>query len=148
MHTYSISTKKKKTKTKKQNKNKKKMSNTLTSLQAIDVLRIHTQQQVAVVQRLGKVVQVVGAVLATGVQLFGQGEKRSGVVLKIVNVENGLRVWDAVLLKIIVQPCAWSPAIEIRGKIIKFYSTESLVRIGIQCCFQCHNHHFASSSLS
>lgn len=69
----------------------------LTFLQAIDVLRVHAQQQAFVVERTDEVVDVVGPVAAR-IQSLGQREERLRVVGKVVNVENGLWVGDVVLL--------------------------------------------------
>ena len=62
-------------------------------------------------QQLGEVVEVVGAVLATRVQFFGQREERPGVVVEVVDVKYGFRIGDAVLLQVVVETGAWRPAL-------------------------------------
>lgn len=79
----------------------------LTFLQAIDVLRVHAQQQAFVVERADEVVDVVGPV-AAGIQSLGQREERLRVVGKVVNVENGLWVRDVVLLQVGIKSSSWS----------------------------------------
>lgn len=79
----------------------------LTFLQAVDVLRVHAQQQAFVVERADEVVDVVGPV-AAGIQGLGQREERLRVVGKVVNVENGLWVRDVVLLQVGIKSSSWS----------------------------------------
>lgn len=74
----------------------------LTLLQPVDVLRVHAQQQALVVQHADEVVDVVGPV-APGVERLGQGEERLRVVGEVVDVEDGLRVGNVVLLQVGVQ---------------------------------------------
>ena len=58
------------------------------------------------VQHADEVVDVVGPV-AAGVQLLGQGEEGTGVLGEVVDVEDGLRVRDAILFEVGVQPGSW-----------------------------------------
>lgn len=60
------------------------------------------------VEHADEVVDVVGTVAAR-IQSLGQGEERLGVVGEVVDVENGLRVRDVVLLQVGVETCSWSP---------------------------------------
>ena len=80
----------------------------LTSLQAIDVLRVVPQQQSLVLQQPDEVVHGIGGVSAR-VELLCQGKEGSWVVAEEVNVEDGRRLGDAVLPEIVVQTCAWGP---------------------------------------
>lgn len=83
------------------------MTFTLTFLQAVDVLRVHAQQQALEVQRVDEVVDVVGPV-AAGIQRLGQREEGLRVIGEVVDVEDGLWVRDAVLLQVGVETRSWS----------------------------------------
>lgn len=74
----------------------------LTLLQPVDVLRVHAQQQAFVMEHADEVVDVVGPV-AAGIQSLGQGEERQRVGGEVVDVEDGLRVGDVVLLQVGIQ---------------------------------------------
>lgn len=80
----------------------------LTLLQAVDVLRVHAQQQAFVVEHADEVVDVVGPV-ASRIQSLGQGEEWQWVVGEEVDVEDGLWVGNIVLLQVSVQARSWSP---------------------------------------
>lgn len=71
----------------------------LTFLQPVDVLGVHPQKQPFVVKHVDKVVYVVRSV-APGIERLGQGEERLRVVGEVINVENGFRVRDVVLLQV------------------------------------------------
>lgn len=47
--------------------------------------------------------------MAAGIQSLSQGEERLGVVGEVVNVENGLRIWDVILLQVGIETRSWSP---------------------------------------
>lgn len=79
----------------------------LTFLQSINVLGVHSQQQPFVMKHADEVVYVVGSVAAR-IQSLGQGEERLRVVGEVVNVENSFRVRDVVLLQVGVKTCSWS----------------------------------------
>lgn len=79
----------------------------LTLLQPVDVLRVHAQQQAFVMEHADEVVDVVGPVVA-GIQSLCQGEEWQWVVGEVVDVEDGLRVGDAVLLQLGIQACSRS----------------------------------------
>lgn len=59
------------------------------------------------VKHADEVVYVVGSVSAR-IESFGQGEERLWVVGEVVNVENGFRVRDVVLLQVSIKTCSWS----------------------------------------
>lgn len=80
----------------------------LTLLQAVDVLRVHAQQQAFVVEHADEVVDVVGPV-ASRIQSLGQGEERQRVVGEEVDVEDGLWVGNVVLLQVGIQARSRSP---------------------------------------
>lgn len=80
----------------------------LTFLQPVDVLRVHSAQQTLVVEHSDEVVYVVGPVTA-GVQSLGQREERLRVVGEVVNVENGFWVRDVELLQVGIETRSWSP---------------------------------------
>lgn len=80
----------------------------LTLLQAVDVLRVHAQQQAFVVEHADEVVDVVGPV-ASRIQSLSQGEERQRVVGEEVDVEDGLWVGNIVLLQVGIQARSWSP---------------------------------------
>lgn len=75
----------------------------LTLLQAVDVLRVHSEQQALLVQHADEVVSVVWPV-ASGVQFFCQGEEGPRVVGEEVDVEDGFREGGVVPLEVCVQP--------------------------------------------
>lgn len=79
----------------------------LTFLQPIDVLRVHSQQQAFVMEHADEVVYVVGPVAAR-IQSLGQGEERLRVVGEVVNVENSFWVRDVVPLQVSVKTRSWS----------------------------------------
>ena len=80
----------------------------LTSLQAINVLRVISQKQSLLLEQLDKVVNGVWLV-ASGIELLGQGEEWLWVVNKKGDVENGRGVRDFVLLEVVVETSAWGP---------------------------------------
>ena len=82
--------------------------NQLTSLQAIDVLRVVPQQQSLVLQQPDEAVHGVGGVPAR-VEFLRQGEEGPRVVAEEVDVEDGRRLGDVVLPEIVVETCAWGP---------------------------------------
>lgn len=79
----------------------------LTFLQSINVLCVHSEQQAFVMKHSDEVVYVVGSVAAR-IQSFGQGEERLWVVGEVVDVENGLWVRDVVLLQVGIKTSSWS----------------------------------------
>lgn len=81
----------------------------LTSLEPIDVLCVEPQEQPLVVQQSEEVVYDVGPA-APQVQLLGQSEKGLGVVREESELENGLGVWEPVLLQVAVEATPGRPA--------------------------------------
>lgn len=43
------------------------------------------------------------------VELFGQGEEGSGVMVEEAELEYGLRVGQVVLLQVVIETAAWRP---------------------------------------
>jgi len=80
----------------------------LTSFQSIDVLGIIPEQHSLVLQKPHKVVDWVGLVLPW-VEFPGQGQEWFRIVGEEGDVKDGHRVWDPVLLQIVVQACARCP---------------------------------------
>ena len=58
-------------------------------------------------QQTTEMMHDVGTVLAGRVEFARQGEERTRVVVEIVDVEDGLGVWNLVLLQIVVESRAW-----------------------------------------
>lgn len=81
----------------------------LTFLQSVNILGVHSEQQAFVVEHADEVVYVVGSVAAR-IQSFGQGEERLRVVGEVVDVENSFWIRDVVLLQVGVKTCSWSSA--------------------------------------
>lgn len=79
----------------------------LTFLQSVDVLGVHSEQQSFVMKHADEVVYVVWMV-AAGIQSLGQGEEGLRVVGEVVNVENSFWVRDVVLLQVGVKTGSWS----------------------------------------
>lgn len=84
--------------------------NPCQSFQAIDVLRVHAQQLILLVQQANKVVRHVGLEVPR-IQLFGQGKERVWVSVEKVDLEYGLGVRQVVLLQVVVEATAWRPEI-------------------------------------
>ena len=61
-------------------------------------------------QKSGKVVHIVGSVSPRWIQLPGKVKERLGVLVEVVNVEYCLRIWKVVLLEVVIETRAWSPA--------------------------------------
>lgn len=59
------------------------------------------------VKHADEVVYVVGSVSAR-IESFGQGEERLWVIGEVVDVEDGFRVGDVVLLQVSIKTCPWS----------------------------------------
>ena len=53
-------------------------------------------------QKSCKVVDIIRSIFARGVELLGQGEEWTGVLVEIVYVKDGLWVGDVVLLKVVI----------------------------------------------
>lgn len=83
------------------------MKISLTFLQPVDVLGVHSEQQAFVMKHAEKVVDVVWPVAAR-IQSLGQGEERLRVVGEVINVENSFWVRDVVLLQVGVKTGSWS----------------------------------------
>lgn len=79
----------------------------LTFLQSVDVLGVHSEQQAFVMEHADEEVYVVGSV-AAWIQSLGQREERLRVIGEVVDVENGFWVRDVVLLQVCVKTCSWS----------------------------------------
>lgn len=81
---------------------------THTSLQAVDVLRVHAQELPLVVEQPHEVVCGVGLVVPR-VQLLGQSEEGLWVAVEKVDLKYGLCVGQAVLLQVVIETAAWRP---------------------------------------
>lgn len=79
----------------------------LTFLQSINVLCVHSEKQAFVMKHADEVVYVVGPVAAR-IQHLGQREEGLRVIGEVVDVENGFWVRDVVLLQVGIETCAWS----------------------------------------
>lgn len=89
---------------------KKKLEDikTHTSFQPVDVLRVHPQQLLLLVEQSHKIMSQVGLIVPR-VQLFGQGEERIWVVMEKADLEYGLGVRQVVLLQVVIETAAWRP---------------------------------------
>jgi len=87
---------------------KKKEANKRTSLQPVDVLRVHPQELTLPLEQPHKVVRRVGPVTPR-VELLGQGEEGPGVPAEEAELEDGLGVGQAVLLQVVIETAAWRP---------------------------------------
>lgn len=83
-----------------------------TSLQAVDVLRVHPQELPLVVKQPHKIMGEIGLV-APWIQLFGQSKERIWVVMEKVNLKYGLCVGQVVLLQVVIETAAWRPVEQI-----------------------------------
>lgn len=83
-----------------------------TSLQAIDVLRVHPQELPLVVKQPHKIMGQIGLVVPW-IQLFGQSKERIWVVMEKVNLKYGLCVGQVVLLQVVIETAAWRPVEQI-----------------------------------
>lgn len=81
-------------------------SRKITSLQAVDVLRVHPEELALPVEQAHKVMGQVRQVVSR-IQLLGQGEERIRVVVEELNFKYGLSVGEVVLLQVVVQSAAW-----------------------------------------
>lgn len=84
----------------------------LTSLQAVDILRVHSEELALVMKQTYEIVCEVGLVVAW-VQLFGQGKERVGVVMEVVDLEDGFCVRKIILLEVVIETTARGP---VQGK--------------------------------
>lgn len=80
----------------------------LTSLQAVDILRVHSEELALVMKEPYEIVCEVGLVVAW-VQLFGQGKERVGVVMEVVDLEDGFCVRKIILLEVVIETTARGP---------------------------------------
>lgn len=79
---------------------------THTSFQPVDVLRVHPEQLLLLVQQSHKIMSQVGLIVPR-VQLFGQREERIRVVTEKADLEYGLGVRQVVLLQVVIETAAW-----------------------------------------
>jgi len=63
-------------------------------------------------QQSDKVMYVVGPVFSWRIQLLGKREERFRVDMEEVDIEDGFRVGDVVLLQVVIETSAWRPATE------------------------------------
>lgn len=80
------------------------------SLESVDVLRVVAHEESLVVQQFRKVVTRSGLELA-GVQLSRQSEERLRVSDEVLDVKDRCRVWQIVLLEVVVQASGWRPEV-------------------------------------
>lgn len=73
-----------------------------TPLQSIDVLRVHPEQLVFVMQQPDEVVRQTGTIIPR-IQLFSQDKERFGIVMEIVNLKYCLCVGEVVLLEVVIK---------------------------------------------
>lgn len=79
-----------------------------TSLQPVDVLRVHPEQLALLVKQTHKVVSQIRLVVPW-IQLSGQSEEGVWVSMKEFYLKNGLGVGQVVLLQVIIQTTARRP---------------------------------------
>lgn len=78
----------------------------ITSLQSVDVLRVHPEELALLVEQAHKVMAQVGLIVSR-IQLLGQSEERIWVVVEEFNFKYGLSVGEVVLLQVVVKSAAW-----------------------------------------
>lgn len=81
-------------------------SKTITSLQAVNVLRVHPEELALPVEQAHKVMGQVRLIVPR-IQLFGQSEERIRVVVEEFNFKYGFSVGEVVLLQVVVKSAAW-----------------------------------------
>lgn len=73
------------------------MKKKFTSLQSVNVLRVHPEELALLVEQAHKVMGQVGLIVSR-IQLLGQGEERIWVVVEEFDFKYGLSVGEVVLL--------------------------------------------------
>lgn len=80
----------------------------LTLLQSVDVLSVHAEQQILLMQHADEIMDVIRTMVAR-VQLLGQRKERTRVFGEVIDVEDGFGIRNVVLFQICIQTRAWGP---------------------------------------
>lgn len=79
-----------------------------TSLQPVDVLCVHAEELTLLVKQTYEVVAKVGSVVSW-IEFFGESKEWVRVVMKEVDLKDGLGIWQVILLKVVIEATAWRP---------------------------------------